>query len=259
VTLEELETKVWESAVEVLPQTYIDLSRPHNIDDVKKALFGDPDNVDPINLRVEKGGKIWLLSFQVEDLDSFSWKDLGNVVIIDKKPEIREYVIHTKMALEGRRGYVRPQIHTLTQAMLDGLQMTVPVAHLRRENPARAAQGGYKGASLTPGHFDTPEAQDARARVAHLDDAETLERLAELEHEQWAHWTRHILDVMEPALDLMQDRYDNGYSDDAEDRCLESVDRWNRQIATPYGELSDGEMESDRVWARRVLATLEAP
>ena len=103
------------------------------------------------------------------------------------------------------------------------------------------------------------DARDARARVAHLDDAETLERLAELEHEQWSHWTRHILDVMAPALDLMQDRYDNGYSDDAEDRCLESVDRWNRQIATPYGELSDGEMESDRVWARRVLATLEAP
>jgi hypothetical protein len=37
------------------------------------------------------------------------------------------------------------------------------------------------------------------------------ERLAALEHEQWAHWTRYLLDHLTP----------------------ENVERWRRQIDTP--------------------------
>lgn len=68
-------------------------------------------------------------------------------------------------------------------------------------------------------------------------DAETselLERLAALEHEQWAHWTGHLLDNLTP----------------------EHIARWRRQIATPYAELTEAEKEKDRVWARKILACL---
>ena len=59
-----------------------------------------------------------------------------------------------------------------------------------------------------------------------------VERLADLEHEQWAHWTRYMLDNLTP----------------------ENTERWRRQIDTPYADLSEQEKESDREWARRVVA-----
>jgi hypothetical protein len=62
------------------------------------------------------------------------------------------------------------------------------------------------------------------------------ERLAALEHEQWAHWTRYLLDHLTP----------------------ENVERWRRQIDTPYERLSEPEKESDREWADRVLKLVEA-
>ena len=58
-----------------------------------------------------------------------------------------------------------------------------------------------------------------------------IERLAELEHEQWVHWTRYMLDNLTP----------------------ENIERWKGQIETPYSELSEKEKESDRVWARKVF------
>lgn len=61
-----------------------------------------------------------------------------------------------------------------------------------------------------------------------------LESLAALEHEQWAHWTRYMLDNLTP----------------------ENIIRWRQQLATPYADLSEQEKESDRVWAQRVLQIL---
>ncbi len=58
-----------------------------------------------------------------------------------------------------------------------------------------------------------------------------IERLAKLEHEQWAHWTRYMLDNLTD----------------------ENIARWRRQIETPYAELSEEEKESDRKWARKVI------
>jgi hypothetical protein len=60
------------------------------------------------------------------------------------------------------------------------------------------------------------------------------ERLAELEHEQWAHWTRYLLDHLTP----------------------DNVARWRRQCDTPYDWLSEAEKDKDREWADRVLAVL---
>ncbi|MBT9317830.1 hypothetical protein [Leptothoe spongobia] len=61
------------------------------------------------------------------------------------------------------------------------------------------------------------------------------EQLAALEHEQWAHWTRYMLDNL----------------------TSENITRWRQQIETPYTELSDEEKESDLHWADKVLNLLE--
>jgi len=64
---------------------------------------------------------------------------------------------------------------------------------------------------------------------------ELLEKLAALEHEQWAHWTEYMLANM----------------------TEENVERWKRQIKTAYVDLSEKEKESDREWARRVLEIID--
>ena len=61
------------------------------------------------------------------------------------------------------------------------------------------------------------------------------EKLAALEHGQWAHWTRYMLDNL----------------------TSEDIARWRRQPETSYTELSDKEKESDRQWANKVLSLLE--
>lgn len=66
--------------------------------------------------------------------------------------------------------------------------------------------------------------------------APLLERLAALEHDQWAHWTRYLLANLTP----------------------ENVERWRRQIETPYAELSEKEKGSDREWARKVMEIVRA-
>lgn len=65
---------------------------------------------------------------------------------------------------------------------------------------------------------------------------ELREKLAELEHRQWAHWTRYMLDNL----------------------SFENIERWKRQIQTPYNELPEAEKDSDRVWADKVLEVLQA-
>ena len=65
-----------------------------------------------------------------------------------------------------------------------------------------------------------------------------LERLAELEHEQWAHWISYQLRVG-VKLDMEQWK------------------RWHDLARIPYTNLSEKEKESDREWARKVLVLLQ--
>ena len=60
---------------------------------------------------------------------------------------------------------------------------------------------------------------------------ELLEILADLEHRQWAHWTRYMLDNYTP----------------------ENVERWRKQVQTESEDLSEREKDSDRTWATTVL------
>jgi len=64
-----------------------------------------------------------------------------------------------------------------------------------------------------------------------IKNMKNLEKLADLEHKQWVHWTKYML----------------------ENLTKENIARWKRQINTSYFKLSEKEKESDRVWARKVI------
>jgi hypothetical protein len=61
-----------------------------------------------------------------------------------------------------------------------------------------------------------------------------LEQLAELEHQQWVHWTHYMLTHLTEANKL----------------------KWYNEIYIKYGDLTEKQKESDRIWARKVLAIL---
>lgn len=64
---------------------------------------------------------------------------------------------------------------------------------------------------------------------------QTRELLAELEHQQWAHWTDYMLNNLSP----------------------ENIKRWKEQIKTPYSMLTEKEKDSDRTWADKVIKIIE--
>lgn len=70
------------------------------------------------------------------------------------------------------------------------------------------------------------------------------ERLASIQHEIWAHWMKY--------------QFSQCYSDEVKHPgCLiiptDKVERWKRQMNTPYAELTHKEQESDRHQADKVI------
>jgi hypothetical protein len=63
------------------------------------------------------------------------------------------------------------------------------------------------------------------------------EKLAALEHQQWSHWTKYLID--------------SGLITDAA-----KIAHWERQINTPYYELTEAEKDLDRKWADKVIEIL---
>jgi hypothetical protein len=72
-----------------------------------------------------------------------------------------------------------------------------------------------------------------------LDDL--TEKLASIEHERWSHWQQymHSKGVKQPDGSLVIP--------------ADLVERWEKQIATPYDALTDKEKESDREQVRKYL------
>jgi hypothetical protein len=82
-----------------------------------------------------------------------------------------------------------------------------------------------------------------------VDEALTLldglmEHLASVEHERWSHWQRYM----------------HGKAVKQSDGSLlippELVQQWERQLSTPYGELSEEEKDSDREQVRKYLPVI---
>lgn len=71
-----------------------------------------------------------------------------------------------------------------------------------------------------------------------------VEELASIEHERWAHWQRYMHGKAEKQADgslVLPARL---------------VEQWERQIETPYAELSDAEKDSDREQVQKYLPTI---
>lgn len=71
------------------------------------------------------------------------------------------------------------------------------------------------------------------------------EKLAELCHEQWSGWMRYMF--FKGKLN----------EDGSWTMPKEFVERWTRQMNTPYAELSESEQDSDRKEADKFLRLVE--
>jgi len=80
-----------------------------------------------------------------------------------------------------------------------------------------------------------------------MTDQNLREAIAAVQHEIWAHWMRY--------------QFSQGYPDARHPGCLivpaEKVERWTRQMNTPYSALTEGEKESDREQADKVLDVIK--
>lgn len=74
-----------------------------------------------------------------------------------------------------------------------------------------------------------------------IDNQESREQIAALQHEIWAHWMRYLFACCT--------KNEDGSVTIPEDK----VARWLRQIDTPYSELTDIERESDLEQADKIM------
>lgn len=76
---------------------------------------------------------------------------------------------------------------------------------------------------------------------------ELIERLADVEHQRWADWQQWVHQQGERVLREGRTTC-AGLTLDGGDLVLlaNDVSRWERQIATPYADLSEREKQSDR-------------
>jgi hypothetical protein len=79
-----------------------------------------------------------------------------------------------------------------------------------------------------------------------IDNKLLLEKIAEIEHQQWCLWSKSI------CGHILQDRSPMRIRD----RILTKHDSWEL-LWQPYSELSEEMKEHDRVWARKVITVLK--
>jgi len=85
---------------------------------------------------------------------------------------------------------------------------------------------------------------DEKELKAKLDEA--IETLANIEHERWSHWQKYMHEKGErqPDGSLLIPH--------------DLVAQWDRQIATPFAELTEDEKDSDRDQVRKYLPAVVA-
>ena len=74
-----------------------------------------------------------------------------------------------------------------------------------------------------------------------------IEKLADKQHEIWSHWMKYMFTRCDFALPNILSAMEEG-------SCIisrEKVERWVKQMNTPYAELTEKEKESDREQARK--------
>lgn len=76
---------------------------------------------------------------------------------------------------------------------------------------------------------------------------ELREQLADLEHQQWAHWTDYLFRRLSLSPNSLK----------VDEETKKDFERWVKQIITPYKDLSKKEKDADREWADKVLKLIK--
>lgn len=87
-------------------------------------------------------------------------------------------------------------------------------------------------------------AERAEAALEAMRSDGMIQRLADQQHEIWSHWMRYLFSCCAPA------------GDGSMLIPVEKVERWQRQMQTPYGSLSEYEQGSDINQAMKIIAVL---
>jgi len=72
----------------------------------------------------------------------------------------------------------------------------------------------------------------------------TLEGIADFMHDQWSHWMKYL---------FTKTIYEDYGERTGEIIPTELAERWQRQMETPYAELSETEKDSDRKLAKKLI------
>lgn len=72
-----------------------------------------------------------------------------------------------------------------------------------------------------------------------------LDILADIEHERWSHWQRYLHSKGKKS------------ADGSVTISADLVNKWERQMSTPFSELSEKEKDSDREQVRKYLPAVE--
>lgn len=86
-------------------------------------------------------------------------------------------------------------------------------------------------------------------RLATRRDGEKLrENLAAYAHESWSGWMKYLFNK-----GMFEPHYTNGKFEQVWIMPTWAIERWQRQMNTPYADLPDHEKESDRLEADRMI------
>ncbi len=88
-----------------------------------------------------------------------------------------------------------------------------------------------------------------------MNNEELIEKVADFIHDQWSHWEKHKKSKEKERRQFFSIPHrikETIISFDKED-----CERWERQMHTPYAELSEKEKDSDRKWAVKIIKLIE--
>ena len=86
-------------------------------------------------------------------------------------------------------------------------------------------------------------------------DRDILEKLSDLEHQQWCEWSGSVSKEIFSLITIL-DRFEDDLTDDEKltvSRIKDKLSRWDN-LQVNYFELSENEKEKDRVYAKKVLS-----
>ncbi len=121
--------------------------------------------------------------------------------------------------------------------------MTKTMDELRRSTEVCEHGSQERKCIVCEGLAQDVEIERLETRVKELESPD-FERIAAVQHEIWSHWMRYLFSCSVETID--------GDATIPSDK----VQRWKRQLETPYSELTVKEQASDLEQAAKVISVL---